>query len=124
MKLVRPIRSEKEYDTALERVSVLMSKSESRSQAETDEYEVLLDVVESYENKAHPLPEPSLGAVLTQHLENLGHDPSVLVFSLGSIETVNRVLSGHQMPSMLQLESISHSLGIPMASLAKAVEAA
>ena len=56
MATVKPIRTEKEYETALARIDELMD-SEFGS-PEGDELDVLVDLVELYESKHEPMGYP------------------------------------------------------------------
>src|SRR5262249_38713181 len=55
---LRPIRSERELDHAIEVIDELIAR-EDRSRAEDDYLDVLSDLVEKYESEHHPIPDAS-----------------------------------------------------------------
>ena len=53
---IKPIKSEKDYDKALERLEVIFdAKSNSK---EGDEAEILSMLIDTYENTVHPIEAP------------------------------------------------------------------
>ena len=60
---LRPIRTEKELDRAIEVIDALLDRADLTA-AEEDYLDLLGDLVEQYEDEAHPLPDVSDGAML------------------------------------------------------------
>ena len=57
--MLKPIKSEKDYDITLERIHTLMQLDFKIGSVEADELEVLSILVEDYEKKKYPLPAPN-----------------------------------------------------------------
>jgi HTH-type transcriptional regulator/antitoxin HigA len=68
---LRPLRSDGELDEAIRIVDSLLSQK-ALTPEEGDYLEVLSDLVERYENEAHPMPTLSDGDMLTHLLEARG----------------------------------------------------
>ncbi|MEM6841662.1 MAG: hypothetical protein AAF632_05520 [Bacteroidota bacterium] len=52
---VKPIRSEKDYDEAIERIDRLLDVNPRLGTPEEDELEILSTLIEAYENKHYPI---------------------------------------------------------------------
>ena len=70
MATVKPIRTEKEYETALARIDELMDAE--FGSPEGDELDVLVDLVELYESKHEPMGYPSPLAAIEFRIEQGG----------------------------------------------------
>ena len=57
--MVKPIKTEKQYKIALERIYNLIQKNLKPGSTESDELEVLSILVENYENKNYSIAPPS-----------------------------------------------------------------
>jgi len=55
---IRPIHNENDYDKALDRVDTLMELDPAMGTIESDELEVLVLLIEKYEEKAWAISEP------------------------------------------------------------------
>jgi len=107
---IRPIRSESDYDAALERISVLM---ESSSDEALDELDVLTTLVEVYENSRYPidLPDPIEG--IKFRMEQAGLTQADLKSYIGSSAKVSEVLSGKRPLTLKMIRALNAHLGIP-----------
>ena len=108
---IRRIRTEEDYDAALARISELF-------QAETgtpdgDERDVLVDLVEMYEEKHHPIGYPSPIAAIEFRMDQAGLTPRDLVPYIGSRARVSEVLSGKRAITMAMARALHEHLGIP-----------
>ena len=107
---IRRIRTEEDYDAALARISELF-------QAETgtpdgDERDVLVDLVEMYEEKHHPIGYPSPIAAIEFRMDQAGLTPRDLVPYIGSRARVSEVLSGKRAITMAMARALHEHLGI------------
>ena len=101
---IRRIRTEEDYDAALARISELF-------QAETgtpdgDERDVLVDLVEMYEEKHHPIGYPSPIAAIEFRMDQAGLTPRDLVPYIGSRARVSEVLSGKRAITMAMARAL------------------
>ena len=108
---VRPIRTEADYEAALARVAELMDAREGTSEGE--ELDVLVDLVEVYEDKHFPMGYPDPIAAIEFCMEQQGLAPRDLVPYIGSRARVSEVLSGKRAITMSMARALHEHLGIP-----------
>ena len=108
---IKPIRSERDYEAALGRISELMD-TEADS-PEGDELDVLVDLVELYESKQVPMGYPSPIAAIEFRMEQAGLRPADLASFIGSRAKVSEVLSGKRAITMPMARALHEHLGIP-----------
>ena len=108
---IKPIRSERDYEAALDRISELMD-TEADS-PEGDELDVLVDLVELYESKQVPMGYPSPIAAIEFRMEQAGLRPTDLASFIGSRAKVSEVLSGKRAITMPMARALHEHLGIP-----------
>ncbi len=68
---VKPIRTEEEYEAAVERIEELWSTPADGS-PESDELDILLALTGAYEKKHHKVPSPSPMDMYVYHLDRVG----------------------------------------------------
>ncbi len=108
---IRPIRSERDYESALARISELMD-AELHS-PEGDELDVLVELVERYESKHVPLGLPCPVAAIEFRLEQAGLRPADLVPILGSRARVMEILDRKRRIAPAVARALHERLGIP-----------
>ena len=108
---VKPIRTEKDYETALARVDELMDAAPGSP--EGDELDVLVDLVELYESKHEPMGYPSPLAAIEFRMDQGGLSPRDLIPFIGSRAKVSEVLSGKRAITMPMARALHEHLGIP-----------
>ena len=109
---IKPIRSEADYQAALREIEKLMDAQPGSP--EGDRLDVLVTLVESYEARHFPIPEPDDPvAVLEYYMESRGLSRSDLVTYLGSKERVSEVLGRKRGLSLEMIRRLHAGLGIP-----------
>ena len=108
---IKPIRSERDYEAALHRISELMNTEVDSP--EGDELDVLVDLVELYESKQVPMGYPSPIAAIEFRMEQAGLRPADLASFIGSRAKVSEVLSGKRAITMPMARALHEHLGIP-----------
>ncbi len=108
---IKAIRSEKDYEAALARISELMDAEPDSP--EDEELDVLVDLVELYESKYVPMGMPSPIAAIEFRMEQAGLRPTDLVPFIGSRAKVSEVLSGKRSITMAMARALHEHLGIP-----------
>lgn len=108
---IKPIRSERDYEAALGRISELMD-AEPNSR-EGDELDILVDLVELYESKHVPMGYPNPIAAIEFRMEQAGLRPADLATFIGSRAKVSEVLSGKRAITMPMARALHEHLGIP-----------
>ncbi len=111
MASVKPIRTEADYQAALARIDALMDAKEGTSEGE--ELDVLVDLVEHYEDKHEPFGFPDAVAALRFRMDQGNLSERDLVPLIGSEEAVGDVLAGRRALTMSMAQAIHEHLGIP-----------
>ena len=109
---IKPIRSEDDYQSALKEIEMLMETQPGTP--EGDRMEVLVTLVEAYEARHFPIPEPDDPVeVLEYYMESRGLSRSDLIVYLGSKERVSEVLNRKRGLSLEMIRRLHKGLGIP-----------
>src|SRR3972149_1934830 len=109
---IKPIRSEADYQTALKEIEKLIESLPGTP--EGDRMDVLVTLVEAYEAKHFPIPEPDDPLeVLEYYMESRGLSRSDLIVYLGSKERVSEVLNRKRGLSLEMIRRLHYGLGIP-----------
>lgn len=113
MTFIRPIRTEADYDSALERIEVLMDEASNDDRSQ-DELEVLSTLIEAYEAKHHPidLPDPIDAIKFRMEQEDLSQKD--LEPLIGSRSKVSEVLSRKRSLTLAMIRALNRHLGIPV----------
>jgi HTH-type transcriptional regulator/antitoxin HigA len=109
---IKPIRTETDYKTALNEVERLIDSQPGTP--EGDRLDVLVTLIEAYETRHFPIPEPDdpVG-VLEYYMESRGLSRSDLLPYLGSKERVSEVLNRKRGLSLAMIRRLHAGLGIP-----------
>ena len=117
---IRSIRTEEDYEAALARVSDLMDVLSGPEEQVEDledpnriELDVLVDLVELYEAKHHPIEVPSALAAIEFHMDQHGLKQRDLIPYIGGRAKVSEVLSGKRPITMSMARALHRHLGIP-----------
>lgn len=109
---IQPIRSEADYQAALKEIDRLTDSRPGTSDG--DRIEVLATLVEAYETKHFPIPDPDDPVeVLEYYMESRGLSRSDLIAYLGSKERVSEVLNRKRGLSLEMIRRLHNGLGIP-----------
>jgi HTH-type transcriptional regulator/antitoxin HigA len=111
MSTIKAIRSEVDHKAALARIGELMSAEPGTPEGE--ELDVLVDLVEHYEEKHVPVAFPSPVAAIEFRLEQAGLTPRHLIPLIGSRAKVSEVLAGKRPLTMPIARALHEHLGIP-----------
>ena len=111
MAVIKPIRSESDYNDALARIDEIFGAEVGTP--ESDECDVLVDLVELYEQRHYSVELPGVSAALEFHMDQTGMKPRDLVAFLGSRAKVSEVLSGKRQLTMSMARALHQHLGIP-----------
>ncbi len=109
---IKPIRSEADYQAMLHKIENLLDAKPNTSAG--DRLDVLVTLVEAYEAKQFPIPEPNDPvAVLEYYMESRGLNRTDLIPFLGSKERVSEILNHKRGFSLGMIRRLHHGLGIP-----------
>ena len=115
MVTVSPVRSEEDYETALARIDELMNAEPNTP--EDDELDILVGMVERYEEGHHPIGPPDPIAAIEFRMDQAGLTRRDLAPYIGSRAKVSEVLSGKRAITMAMARALHRHLGIPAEAL-------
>ncbi len=109
---IRPIRTAADYEAALNEIEKLIDSQPGTP--EGDRMDILVTLVEAYEVKHFPIPQPNDPVtVLEYYIESRGLNRSDLIPYLGSKERVSEVLNRKRGLSLQMIRRLHVGLGIP-----------
>ncbi len=109
---LQPIRTEQEHEAALEEIERLFENEPESGTTEGDHLEILIALVQTYEDQRYPLPLPDPIAAIRYHLESRGLGEEDLVPYVGSPRQVVEVLGRRQPLSLEMIRRLHEALGI------------
>jgi len=112
---IKPIKTEADYDAALERINVLWGSPENTS--EDDEFEVLFTLVEAYEKEHYPIAPPHPVEAIKFRLEQMGMKESELNKIIGNRSRKSEILNGKRKLTLKMIRALHQELNIPLESL-------
>jgi HTH-type transcriptional regulator/antitoxin HigA len=101
----KPIKTESEYQKALTIVEAMMSGE--LTEAETAFFELLVLLIETYEEQHYPMGKSTSGATLESLMHEFDVDTATLVKVIGSPEMVREVVNGQQHISKSQADALA-----------------
>ena len=119
---IRPVKTEQDYDSALSRIEDLWGALPGTNDG--DELDVLLTLVEAYENEHHPVPPPSPIEAIRFVMDQQGLHQADLIPILGSRPRVSEILSGKRKLTIRMIRGLHSQLGIPAEILIQDIDAA
>jgi HTH-type transcriptional regulator / antitoxin HigA len=115
--MLRPIRTKKDHDAALDKIYHLMQKDLKVSSDEYNELELLSILVENYEESKFPIGLPDPVEAIKFRMEQLGLDISELGGILGSKSRASEILNRRRKLSISMIRTLHRKLKIPASSL-------
>ncbi len=110
--MLRPIKTNADYEAALARAAELMDVEDGLPEA--DELDVLATLIEAYEDKRFPMDLPSPAAAIRFRMEQQGLKVDDLVPMIGgSVGRATQVLSGELDLTLPMIQALHEELGIP-----------
>jgi HTH-type transcriptional regulator/antitoxin HigA len=114
---IEPIKSQRDYRRALKDIEGLMTAK--RNTPEGDRLDVLVTLVEAWEQKHYPLDLPDPVEAIKFHMDQKGLDPRDLIPFIGSRNRVHEVLNRRRPLTLKMIRRLHEGLGIPAESLIK-----
>jgi HTH-type transcriptional regulator/antitoxin HigA len=111
---LKPIRNEKEYDTALARVDTLMELNPALGTKQSDELEVLVMLIEKYEEEAWAISTPDPIEAIKYKMEQMHLKQKDLVPFVGNKSKVSELLNRKISLSLTMIKNLSQALHIPL----------
>jgi HTH-type transcriptional regulator / antitoxin HigA len=117
---IKPIRTKADYRAALKQIEALMGAQPDTPEGE--HLDVLVTLVEAYENKHYRLDLPDPIEAIKFRMEQKGLTAKDLVPMIGRINRVYEVLSRRRPLTLAMIQRLHSELGIPAESLIKQPE--
>jgi HTH-type transcriptional regulator / antitoxin HigA len=108
---IKPIKTEADYEAALEEVERLFNAKPNTPEA--DRLEVFTTLIEAYEEKHYSIPFPDPIEAILYHMESRGLSRRDLEPFIGSRARVSEVLNRRRLLTMDMIRSLNKGLGIP-----------
>lgn len=119
---LRPIRSEKDYQEALQEIELLFNAAPNTP--EYDRLDVLSTLVEAYEKAHFPIAIPDPIEAIQYYMDTRGWSRRDLEPCLGSRARVSEVLSRKRSLTLEMIRKLNQKLGIPAEILIQPYESA
>jgi len=114
---INPIKTKADYRAALKEIEALMAAE--RDTPEGERLDVLVTLVEAYENKHYRFDLPDPVEAIKFRMEQKRMTPKDLVPMIGRINRVYEVLSRRRPLTLAMIQRLHGQLGIPAESLIK-----
>lgn len=114
---IEPIRTEKEYEAALKEIERFFNAEPGTP--EGDRLDVLVTLVEAYEDEHYPIPLPDPIEAIFYFMESRGLTRSDLEPYIGSRARISEVLNRRRPLTLSMIQRLHAGLGIPAEVLVK-----
>ncbi len=114
---IKPIKTETDYTKALLTVEKLMSAKQDTSDG--DKLDVLVILIEAYEEKHHPILPPEPVEAIIHQMESQGLSRNDLIPLIGSRARVSEILNKKRTLSINMIRKLQKGMGISAEILIK-----
>ena len=108
---LRPIKNDKDYRQALERLEIIFDSKEGT--AEGDELEILGILIDQYENEHFPIDLPDPIEAIKFRMEQLNYTQADLAKVVGLKSRASEILSKKRKLSLDMIRRLHNQLNIP-----------
>jgi HTH-type transcriptional regulator / antitoxin HigA len=116
-KMIRPLRSEAEYDAALKEIERYFENEPKPGTPDADRFDLLAMIVEDYEGKHWPIEPPDTIDAIRYRMETGGYTQADLGRLFGSRQRASDILTGKRRLTMTMAWRLHHEWGIPAEAL-------
>ena len=117
---INPIKTEKDYDLALERINILFDAKQNTN--EGDELDILVTLVEKYEQIHYPIPEADPIEAIKFMMEQNGLTDADLGVILNSRSRVTEIFKRKRALTIKQIRVLTETFHIPASTLIREYE--
>ena len=121
---IHPIRTEADYQAALKAVAPFFDQEPEAGSEEADRFEILLTLIEAYENKHFPIGLPDPIEAIKFRMEQSGLGIKDLEPLIGRPNRVYEVLNRKRPLTLAMIRRLHRELGIPAQVLVAEAQAA
>ena len=115
---LKPIKSEQDYETALERLEVIFDALPGTE--ESDELEILGMLIEKYEKEHYPMDLPDPIEAIKFRMEQMGYTQNDLAEMIGLKSRASEILNRKRKLSLEMIRTLTQKLHIPSEVLIQA----
>ncbi len=108
---IRPIKTRKDYQSALNRLEIIFDAKPGTSQG--DELEVLGILIDNYEQVNYPIDFPDPIEAIKFRMEQLGYSQSDLAKVVGLKSRASEILNKKRKLTLEMIRSLHNTLNIP-----------
>jgi HTH-type transcriptional regulator/antitoxin HigA len=108
---IKPIRTEKDYKKAMERLEIIFNAK--RGTKEGDELEILSILIDNYEQENFPIEMPDPISAINFRMEQMGLKQKDLVALIGFKSRVSEIMNRKRKLTLDMIRKLSTSLKIP-----------
>ena len=112
--ILKLIKNELEYDKSLDRVDILMESNPDIGTQDSDELEVLVMLIEKYEEEHWAISEPDPVEAIKIRMEQMHLKQKDLVPYIGNASKVSEVLNRKVGLSLSMITKLASALHIPL----------
>jgi len=116
-KITRPLRSEADYDAALEEIELCFEKEPKPATPEADRFDLLALIIEDYERKRWPIEPPDTVDAIRYRMEMGEYTQADLGRLLGSRQRASDILTRKRPLTMGMAWRLHREWGIPAEAL-------
>lgn len=107
---IKPIKTEKDYERALERLELIFDASPNSKKG--DEAEILSLLIENYENKHYPIDAPDPIEAIKIRMEEMNLKQKDLIGIIGGKSRVSEILNKKKRLTVEMIRELEHILQI------------
>ncbi len=115
------LKTEKDYDKALNRIDELMELNPKLGTPESDELEILALLVEKYEELKWNIETPDPIEAIKYRMEEMNLKQKDLIPYIGNKSKVSELLNRKISLSLTMVKNLSQALHIPVETLVKSI---
>src|SRR5580692_12787768 len=116
-KMIRPIRTETEYDEALNEIERYFENEPKPRTPEGDRFDLLALIIEDYERRRWPIEPPDTIDAIRYRMETGGYTQADLGRLLGSRQRASDILTRKRLLTMRMAWRLHREWGIPAEAL-------
>jgi HTH-type transcriptional regulator / antitoxin HigA len=116
-KVIRPLRSERDYDAAVDEIEAFFDREPRRGTQEADRFDLLALIIEDYERKHWPIEPPDTIGAIRYRMETAGYTQADLGRLLGSRQRASDILARKRALTMSMAWRLHREWGIPAEAL-------
>jgi HTH-type transcriptional regulator/antitoxin HigA len=116
-KMTRPLRTEREYEAALDEIERFFDKEPRRGTPEADRFDLLALLIEDYEKKRWPIDPPDPVEAIRFRMQTKGYSQADLGRVLGSRQRASDVLKRRRPLTLAMIWKLHRNWDIPAEAL-------